>query len=205
MKKPIAIAALLLMPLLLATKAEAAPLFSGTAIYTLPSADIVTMNWSINSPGINGAAYTYAYLLSGTNTGSAQAIDFTALTGVTSITQSSSSRGLEITSFTQSPSSGIPVTGLTSLQSTFLTSAASTAGSTWNVNLLWESNVAPVTPGSVTINGVTISGIGPSAPATAPGAPEPQTWALLIALMGFATVWLRRRQDDEPMQASIAA
>jgi len=39
----------------------------------------------------------------------------------------------------------------------------------------------------------------------APGVPEPQTWALLLAMMGFATWWLRRRQDNEPLQTSFAA
>ncbi|OIQ03860.1 MAG: hypothetical protein COS82_10190 [Zetaproteobacteria bacterium CG06_land_8_20_14_3_00_59_53] len=202
------IAALLLMPLLLATKAEAAPLYEGTAIYTLPNSTLVTMNWAIDNPGTNGAAYRYRYQLIGTSNNSAQTFDFTALTGVTSITQGGSSRTPGITNFTQTPSSGVPVTGLSSLQSTFVTPATATA-STWAVNLFWDSNVTPVTSGSVTINNVTISGIGPSgaagAGAATPGAPEPQTWALLITLMGFATFWLRRRQDDEQLQASIAA
>ena len=40
----------------------------------------------------------------------------------------------------------------------------------------------------------------------APGVPEPATWALLIALMAFTTLWMRRRRDDEaPMEMAIRA
>jgi len=45
--------------------------------------------------------------------------------------------------------------------------------------------------------------MGPSTPP--PGVPEPQTWALLITLLGFTTWWLRRRRDNEPLETSIAA
>jgi len=43
-------------------------------------------------------------------------------------------------------------------------------------------------------------------PPPSPGVPEPETWALLLAMMGFTMVWMRRKQDDDaPLETTIAA
>ncbi|MDQ6971680.1 MAG: PEP-CTERM sorting domain-containing protein, partial [Mariprofundaceae bacterium] len=50
------------------------------------------------------------------------------------------------------------------------------------------------------MNSGTLPDLGP------PGVPEPETWALLLAMMAFTTLWVRRRQDDDvPLETSITA
>ncbi|MDQ6971902.1 MAG: PEP-CTERM sorting domain-containing protein, partial [Mariprofundaceae bacterium] len=71
----------------------------------------------------------------------------------------------------------------------------------------FTSTVGPTSSGFI-VNGAPGLMAAPDplgGPLGVPGVPEPETWALLLAMMAFTTLWMRRRQDDEPLETSIAA
>jgi len=205
MKKYLTLTALLLMPLLFApSHAQAAPLYTGFSLFALNGgSDSMTVNWSVydsaaSAPGGLtglGAGYVYQYTLASGN-GTAGTYNFSALLGASlPITGAGFASGLNLAVTSQTPGGAASASALSA--------TLTTTGPTGDfVGVWWSSTAAPVIS-NVTINGVT--GTQAIMAPGVPGVPEPETWALMIALMGFTTWWLRRRQDEEPLQASIAA
>jgi len=233
MNKLITIAALLLMQLMLApAKAQALPLFSGTTQFNFFPGNTATVDWSVYAPGgagsLSGSAsdYTYQYTLSGWSgyEGNAQLDIWTGMTpgitgtgstsaGATAPTPTVVGAALSYGFFSMAisgPDLTLPansITGwFTSAIAPTYTVAQLFTGPAWNTmagagidtQLIMSANM-----GTTPFTGPP-GGLPPGA-AMPPGAPEPQTWALLITLMGFTTFWLRRRQDDEALETNIAA
>jgi len=194
------------------TQVQAIPTFSGTTTFAFPSGGgTATLDWAVYKPGAVGPAYvsavdfTYAYTLKNWSgyISNAQLDILTPLlpsvTGATAVTT-----GLGPLPFLGPPAAdpGTPI--LTSFYAGGQFLAGDTATS------VWTSTLAP-TFTKATLDHFSATG-GPTGPIAgnslvmAPGVPEPQTWALLIAMMGFSTWWMRRRQDeDEPLETSITA
>jgi len=205
MKKILTLAALLLMPLLFApSHAQAAPLYTGSSLFVLNGgSDSMNVNWSVydsaaSAPGGLtglGAGYVYQYTLASGN-GTAGTYNFSALLGASlPITGAGFADGPNLAVTSQTPSGAVSASALSA--------TLTTTGPTGDFAGVWWSSTAAPVISNVTINGVTGSAtiMAPGVP----GVPEPQTWALLITLMGFTTFWLRRRQDDEALETSIAA
>jgi len=202
MKKILTLAALLLIPLLFApSHAQAAPLFSGTSLFVLNGgSDSIHVNWSVYDSAASvpggltglGAGYVYQYSLTSGN-GSAGTYDFSALLGATvPITGAGFASGPNLAVSTQTPSGAASASALSA--------TLITTGPTGDFAGVWWSSTAAPVISNVTINGVTGSGA-----VMAPGVPEPETWALLLAMMAFTTLWMRRRQEDEQLERSITA
>jgi len=218
-KKILVIAALAVVPMLAATPAKAAPLFSGTSTFNvdqtlLAATELVTVDWAVYAPGAaNSFAatttdYLYAYTLTNTNgLASGFSGDYVlAVPGLTGMTSSGVVNGtnmavttpfagdlyanFHITNFAGAGTSSAPGTGT----AWFTSAIAPTAGNfIVNGNPNIGQMAAPVPGGGALTGGV-------------PGVPEPQTWALLLAMMGFTMVWMRRKQDDDaPLETTIAA
>jgi len=219
MKKLLSLTILFIIPLLLAPmQGVAAPTWSGTTTYDFGGGNVTTMDWAVYkgaaapvSFGSPTAPYTYAYTLNGwagySAGGSAVALDIfypfidpaispkpTTFNGI-----ASNIAGLAPT-ITSGPSA--PGTATFQLGISGGTFVAADTATAW-----WTSDFAPVyTTSALTVGATTInSGTVVSQLTMAPGVPEPQTWALLITLMGFTTLWIRRRQDDDSLEIGIPA
>ncbi|MDQ6986440.1 MAG: PEP-CTERM sorting domain-containing protein [Mariprofundaceae bacterium] len=187
---------------------QAIPTFSGTTTFSFPSGGTATLDWAVYKPGAVGPAYvsavdfTYAYTLKNwTNYISNGQLDILtpllpSVTGATAVT----------TGFAQLPFLGPAAAdpGAPSLTSLYFGGQFLTGDTTTSV---WTSTLAPAfTKAQLTNISIGSGPIAGNSLVMAPGVPEPQTWALLIAMMGFSTWWMRRRQDeDEPMETIIAA
>jgi len=182
-----------------------------------------TVDWSVYAPGDTGSLsglttnYTYQYTLNGV-TGATNSSWFTLGNNISAPTPIFASGKAK----TIGSSSGMTVgmgPNFGSLRSTsnpFLqainlktgdgaivwwnVAAAPTGTSnsriTVGVNNTFSTDII-ATPGSL--------GSSIAAFSTAPGAPEPATWALLLTMMAFTTVWMRRKQDDEPLETAVIA
>jgi len=218
MKKFLLITFTLLLPLLLAPiHGVAAPTWFGTTTYDFGGGNISTMDWAVYKPTDTGpgyvdtSRYTYAYTMNGWDGyaagGSTAVLDVffpfvdPAISAKPTINNgtTSSIAGLAptITSGPSAPGTATFQLGLSG--GTFV--AADTATAWWTSDFAPVYTTSALTSGATTIN----SGMTAGQLTMAPGVPEPQTWALLITVMGFSTWWLRRRLDDDPLETSIAA
>jgi len=212
MKKILSLAVLLLMPLMLTpTKAQALPLLSGTSSFTFPTHGTTSVDWAVYAAGTSpfGSApltdFVYSYTINGW-TGSSGWVDLQINIPPGAVTTGS---GFSTTGGTAAPVLSTSASQLRSQNGsvpsgTALTSPSQTSTAWWSSSQGPVMSDAILTTGLETVGGSSpIAVMGPSAPP--PGVPEPQTWALLLALMGFTTWWLRRRQDDVPLETCIAA
>jgi len=149
--------------------------------------------------------------------GSATSLGFATAGGTTATVSNLASpysdfyQGASLFFDTHTTNGGIDFVSPTATTTGWYTSALGPVN-TWIAGNLTGVSVPGSTPPTYTaglgLDSQIIMGAGTapiSAVPLAPGVPEPQTWALLLAMMGFATWWLRRRQDNEPMQTSFAA
>jgi len=216
MKKLLSIIALTCMPLLIAPMhAHAVPLFTGTANFTFSAipGDATTVNWQVYAPGDVGSMsgsltdYTYQYTLNGWSTYPGD-----VLLEIWAGTSAGITGASNTPSITLNPPTGPASTGFQ--MSTATTALAGVGGS---AAFYWTSTVAPtlsvaqisssfVVGPPLGMTGGTIMAPNQGTMPPAPGVPEPQTWALLLSLMGFTTWWVRRRRDEEALlETSIAA
>jgi len=215
MKKYLFIGMLALLPLMAATPAQAAIIDSGTTTFNFfnGGGSTTTVDWSVYSAGSDpfgatGAGNVYAYTLNGWSgyTGTANLGIFNGF-GVLNGAGNASS-GVTAT-VSQDPAAplgsafGVMKGGL----------AGGTFGASSKTTFWWTSTMGPKTTTAQLSNGTeTLIGMGRIVAPDAvtgpppPGVPEPETWALLLAMMGFTMVWMRRKQDDDaPLETTIAA
>jgi len=215
MKKYLLISIMACLPLIAVAPAQAAIIDSGTYTFNFFSGggSSTAIDWTVYSPGTDpygatGAGNTYAYTLNGWSgyTGTAQLDIFNGF-GVLNGGGNTSTAGVTA-AVTQTPSA--PAGSAFGVMSGTLNGGAFGAGD--STTFWWTSSMGPVSTMAIMNNGTeTLSGIGRIVAPDAitgpplPGVPEPETWALLLAMMAFTTVWMRRRQDDEPLETSIEA
>jgi len=224
MKRIFILVAVSLLPFTTAsTQAEAGPSWQGTAFYTLSPGVTTSVDWSVYAPGDTGSLsglttnYTYQYTLNGV-TGLTSSASFTLgnnISAPTPIFASGKAKTIGSSSVATvgiAPNSGF----LRSTNNAFLQTINLKTG---DGAIAWWNVAAAPTGGSnsrITIGGnnifstdiiATPGPLGSSIAAfsTAPGAPEPATWALLLTMMAFTTVWMRRKQDDEPLETAVIA
>jgi len=204
MKKIFVAAVLVIAPMLIATPAKAAPLFSGTSTFNLanntgPGTELVTVDWNVYAPSTanpfttTSPNYLYAYTLSNS----------TGLAGGTF-----GEYVLHTTTGAPYLLTGAGAGSSPELIATFTFGSGNiSSGTAW-----WESATAPTLVdwkvGGASGNALMAAPTSLGAPLASgvPGVPEPETWALLLAMMGFTMVWMRRKQDDDaPLETTIAA
>ncbi|MDQ6986767.1 MAG: PEP-CTERM sorting domain-containing protein [Mariprofundaceae bacterium] len=232
-KKILMIAALAVIPMLAASPANAAPTTVGTVNLNFSTGGSTTMDWAVYAPGDTGALagvsttnFAYQYTLHGWSGYTGNFYSDIGSGGTANIlTVGSSPNGTGATV----PVSNSPFSDFFAGPSFFFDTHGGTMTSAANTTTGWyTSALGPVQTwiaGNLTGAGSTttytaglgldsqiILGAGTS-PITAtplaggvPGVPEPETWALLLAMMGFTMVWMRRKQDDDaPLETTIAA
>ncbi len=218
MKKLILLGMLLLfVPL----QAEAAPSWTGTANFAFSSTpgDAAIVNWSVYKPTDTGSfsgsssAYTYQYTLNGwaTNPGD-PLLEIWAGTSadITNGGIVATGAGLTTTNTISPPAGASSNQGFQlSVIGPGLTTSADTVTAWWTSTVAPTLSVARIS--SVIVGGSPIgmtsgSIMAPNKGIPPPGVPEPQTWVLLLTMMGFTTWWMRRRQDDDaPLEMTITA
>jgi len=213
MKRYFLIAIMAYLPLIAVAPAQAAIIDSGTYTFNFFSGggSSTTIDWTVYSPGTDpygatGVGNTYAYTLNGWAgyTGTAQLDIFNGF-GVLNGGGNTSTAGVTAT-VTQTPAA--PAGSAYGVMSGALSGGA--FGALDSTTFWWTSSMGPVNTTAQISNGPeTLVGTGrivaPDAITPPPGVPEPETWALLLAMMAFTTLWMRRRQDDEPLETSITA
>jgi len=230
MKKYLFLSLVAMLPLMVASPAMAVPTFSGTVNLNFSTGGSTTMDWAVYAPTDTGSisgsttAYTYQYTLHGW-TGYAGSF-FSDIGMVLPETSSgvvlgggatgggSYAYGSPYSDFYQGQSLFFDTLGVANFTNSGATSTGwytSTLGpvKTWIAGNLTGAGSPTTYKAGLGIDSQIIMGAGTSditAIPLAPGVPEPQTWALLIALMAFTTLWMRRRRDDEaPMEMTIRA
>jgi len=215
MKKHLFIAILAFLPIIIVTPAHALPIDSGTVTFNFfgGGGSTTTVDWAVYAPstdpfGAAGAGNVYAYTLNGWSgyTGVAKLDIFDGF-GVLNAAGNTSTGVTAIVS--QNPAA--PAGSAFGVMSGALDGGTFAAGS--SATFWWQSTMGPVTTSAQLSNGTeSLIGLGRIVAPDAivgpppPGVPEPQTWALMIAMMGFITLWMRRRQDDDaPLETTIAA
>jgi len=226
MKKLILAAAILLIPICTPNHAQALPLHSGTAILDFAALGIGTgstsLDWAVYAPGDTGAVagvsadYTYQYTLHGWSgyAGTYVSDIYRAPAFATGTGTSSSGTTATVSAIDYGTivPGGLGIFGFdTDLATPFNSPSQTTTG--WFTSSLGPVNSTfdlSLNRADWVASGATImtDGTGPggiSGPPL-PGVPEPETWALLLSMMAFITVGMRRRQDeDKPMETSITA
>jgi len=200
----------------------------------VPGTNVATVNWSVYAPNdtasLSGSLtdYTYQYTLNGW-TGFGTAFDpfagahFEVWTGLgtTSIAPgasgATSSGPTPAFSWAQSLSSNSWILDVTA--GAFNSPTSSITGWFTSAITPTESVANIFSASGSAVNGLPFGGpdsiLAPNQgtlpsygvpPGVPPGVPEPETWVLLLSLMGFSTWWIRRRRDeDAPLETSIAA
>ncbi|MDQ6986453.1 MAG: PEP-CTERM sorting domain-containing protein [Mariprofundaceae bacterium] len=184
--------------------------------------------------GVNATDYTYQYTLHGWSgfpvtgnffsdigmtlpaTGVGSGVSGTTSTVTTSASPFSDFyQGSAFFFDTHAAGTPIDFTSATSTTTGWYTSALGPVDTWIAGNLTGAGNPTTYTAGQG-LDGQKIMGAGTASivaipntgglPGGVPGVPEPETWALLLAMMGFTMVWMRRRQDDDaPLETTIAA
>ena len=221
MKKYLLVAVMAILPLMTVTPVMAAPLYNGsvTLDFTSVGSGATTLDWAVYAPGETGALagvsptdYTYQYTMHGWS-----GYTTSILTDIGKIINPAASLGsgkvgnTQIVSVVDSPVSDLykgyafffdtyRIRGVND----FTNPLATTTG--W-----YTSSFGPVNTWiSATLTGVggqtfgaglgfdsqTIMGAG-IVPILPPGVPEPPTWALLLCLMAFTTLWMLCSSDDD--------
>jgi len=185
------------MPLLTAVAAKASPLVADTASYILPT-ETVTLDWAVYKSGsdpfgTSGLGYVYAYTLHAT--AQVAHYDIHIPVGLSSTSGAGTIDSATLTTIHQTPGN-TPTSPINDLLAVFQNSG--TAGTPQSVTAWWASVIPPAVA-DVMVNGTTTTSLI-AAPSTLgapfPGAPEPRTWALLLAMMGLAAWYLRRWQHE---------
>jgi len=235
MRKILSILVLACIPMLLApTHSQALPIIgvpnTGSVLFDLnaaaPGTNVATVNWSVYAPGdtaaLSGSAtdYTYQYTLNGWSgidpsfggifevwTGASPAITGSGTASTGTVPAFSWIAGPALNSWVLDVSGGTFTSPSSSITG-WLTSAIAP---TESVAQLGTGPKGASTLGAsvgLAIDGQSIQAMnsGTLPDLGAPGVPEPETWALLLAMMAFTTLWMRRRQDDDaPLELSITA
>jgi len=218
MKKYLFIPMMALMPFIAVLPVHATIIDSGTTTFNFfgGGGSTTTVDWAVYSAGTDpfgatGTGNVYAYTLNGWSgyTSTAQLDIFNGF-GVLNGAGNTSSAGVTATVGQNPPA---PAGSAFGVMSGSLTGGTFGAGS--NTSFWWTSSMGPKTTTASLSNGIeSLIGVGrivaPDAvsgpPPPSPGVPEPQTWALLLTLMGFTSWWMRRKQDDNaPLENAIAA
>lgn len=221
MNKLILTVCLALLPLM-SSPVQAAPSFSGTVTLDFAALGIgsgsTTLDWAVYAPSDTGAVagvsadYTYQYTLHGwsgyTGTFASDIYRSEALTTGSGTSTSGTTATVAAIAdgfpgvFGFDTDAAAPFSSTSQTTTGWFTSKFGPVTSTFDVTLdrtAWVASGA-----SIMTDGTGPGGI--SGTPLAPGVPEPQTWALLLTMMGFTTWWMgRRRDDDAPLQTSITA
>ena len=213
MKKYLFVVVAAMIPLLVAIPVRAAIIDSGTTVFDFGGGSSTSVDWKVYDPGTapfatTGAGMIYTYTLNGWAGYSSAAIlnifnGFGTLNGA----GLSATPGVSAT-VSQVPSA--PAGGTFGLMQGSLNGGAFGVGQ--SATFWWTSTMGPkTTSATLSTSAAVTPGTGRIVAPDAvtgppPGVPEPQTWALLIAMMGFAVLWMRRREDDNaPLETAVAA
>ena len=207
---------LLLVPI----QGQSTPTWFGTTTYDFISngGSTQTMTWEVYKPtdtgSLSGSAtdFTYQYTLTGWNgyydTGAVLDI-LTPFIDSTVVPAATTGNGVNLSLGLSPAISTTPAAPGTAPFQLSLGGGSFVDPLTDSVTAWWTSKAAPVYTTSQLTASFTVGSpetVYSGAQLTmAPGVPEPETWALLLALMGLTACWLRRRQDDKPLQSSITA
>ena len=228
MKKGIfAAVALVLSTAIQPFNVQAAPTWAGTTTFDFGAgvagggAGIATVNWEVYAPADTGSLsgstsqYTYQYKLSGWLGNNPTLGDYLTVNLPAPVTVGTSGHiGNNLFFFNyfthtlynnNAAAFHTPTTpGTASSLVLGQTGTPIMYSGTGSVTAWWTSNATPVFGSATLKNGASIA--TNTGAIMVPGVPEPRTWALLIAMVGFATRWLRRRKvNDAPMETSITA
>ena len=180
-------------------QAVGAPIYGGTATFDFGVKGNTTVNWAVYAKGsteISASAsaqdFTYLYTIYGHSDAGAklQSLTLAAIAPVTI-----NSFGVD-SGMTPEFTPSVAGSGVSSLKVTYM----SGLGSNQSSSIYWVTPGAPAYA-SQSANLVLAKGAtqytASSRDLMVPGAPEPETWALIIVLSAFSLWWIRRESGDD--------